>query len=161
MAHPGGGPGMGGPGMGGQHGPGQMGPGQMGQSGQMGQTGRMGHMGRNNRMQTRTQRRTVSQLLTQNTKLSSDLQSILGPKVNLQQAAGGFRNLGTFVAAAHVSKNLGIPFDQLKTTLAGDHYNLGKSIHKLQPNLSRKQVKQAVKKAKHQAKADIQNARKS
>jgi hypothetical protein len=152
--HPGGGPGMGGPGMGGQRGPGQMGPGQMGQP------GRTGQMGRNSQMGMQSQPKTASQLLTQNTKLSSNLQSILGSKVNLQDASSGFKNLGTFVAAVHVSKNLNIPFDQLKTTMAGDGYNLGKAIHSLQPNLSKKQVKKAVKTAKHQAKSDIKKSRK-
>lgn len=154
--HPGGmgGSPMGNPSMGGTHEPGQVGPGQMGQSGQMGRTSR------NNQMRMGSHGESVPQLLTQNTKLSSNLQSLLGPKVNLEQAASGFRNLGLFVAAAHVSKNLNIPFDQLKSTMASDRYNLGKSIHTLQPKLGKKQVKQAVKKAKHQAKSDIKMSRK-
>lgn len=156
--HPGGGPGMGGPGMGGpgmgsQHEPGQMGPGQMGQSGQM------GRMSQNKQMQVRSQKKSASQLLPHNAKLSSNLQSILGPNVNLQQAASGFQNLGLFVASVHVSKNLNIPFDQLKTTMAGDHYNLGKAVHSLQPNLSKKQVKQVVKKATKEAKSDIRHSK--
>lgn len=152
------GPGMGGPGMPGQAGP--MGPmGQMGQSGRMGQAGQMGRMSQNNQMRMQSQGKTVSQLLTRNTKLSSSLQTILGLHVNLQDAASGFKNLGTFVAAVHLSKNLKIPFSQLKTTMAGDGYNLGKAIHSLDPAISKKQVKDAVKLAKRQAKADIQHSR--
>lgn len=149
-----GGPGMGGPGMAGQRGP--MGP--MSQSGRMGQPGQMGRMGQNNQMPRQSQRRTVSQLLTQNTKLSSNLQTILGSHVNLLDASSGFKNLGTFVAAAYVSKNLKIPFPRLKTTMAGDGYNLGKAIHSLQPAMSKKQVKKAVKKAKQEAKTEIQHS---
>jgi len=150
MSHPGGGPGMGGPGMGG---PGMGGPGSMGNP--MGRNGQTGQ----NQMGSRSTGKSASQILTQNTKLSSNLQSILGSGVDLQQASSGFKNLGLFVAAVHVSKNLNIPFDQLKTTMASDGGNLGKAIHTLQPNLSKKQVKSAVKTAKHQAKADIKNSR--
>jgi hypothetical protein len=158
MSHPGGGPGMGGPGMGGpgMGGPGMGGPGNMGNP--TGRNGQMGQMGQN-QMGSRSSGKTVDQLLTQNTKLSSNLQSILGSGVNLQDAASGFKNLGLFVAAVHVSKNLNIPFDQLKTTMASDGGNLGKALHALQPNLSKKDVKSAVKTAKHQAKADIKHSK--
>jgi hypothetical protein len=158
-SHPGGGPGMGGPAMGG---PGMGGPGMGGSSDRMGQPGSMGRsgqMGQNGQMSTQSGRKSVSQLLTQNTKLSSNLQSILGSGVNLQDASSGFKNLGLFVAAVHVSKNLNIPFDQLKTTMTSDGGNLGKAIHTLQPNLSKKQVKQAVNTAKHQSKADIKQSK--
>jgi hypothetical protein len=147
-----GGPGMGGPGMGGQMG----GPGMAGQRGQMGQMGRMGQM---NQQGTRSGRKSVQVLLTQNSKLSSNLQSILGTGANLQEASSGFKNLGLFVAAVHVSKNLNIPFDQLKSTMQSDGWNLGKAVHKLQPNLDKKQVKSAVKTAKKQAKTDIKHSR--
>jgi hypothetical protein len=36
---------------------------------------------------------------------------------------------------------------------------LGKAIHTLQPNLSKKQVKQSVSTAKHQSKADIKQSK--
>jgi hypothetical protein len=35
------------------------------------------------------------------------------------QAAYGFKNLGQFVAATNVSRNLGIPFEQLKLQMTG------------------------------------------
>lgn len=96
------------------------------------------------------------QLLASNTKLSSKLQALLPPKTNLQDAARGFKNLGQFVAAAHVSHNLGIPFDQLKSMMAGDqHDSLGKAIHALKPDANAKaETKQAVK----QADADIKES---
>jgi hypothetical protein len=150
---PAGRPGAGGPGMGGQMG-GQMGgPGMAGQRGQMGQQGQMNQQG------TRSGRKSTQDLLTQNTKLSSNLQSILGANTDLQQASSGFKNLGLFVAAVHVSKNLNIPFDQLKSTMQSDGWNLGKAVHTLQPNLDKKQVKSAVKTAKKQAKTDIKHSR--
>ena len=99
-------------------------------------------------------KKTPDQLLTQNTKLSSKLQPLLPAGTNVQDAASGFKNLGQFVAAVHVSHNLGIPFDQLKNKMtAGD--SLGKALHELNPNLSHKETKAAVKKGKQEAKNDI------
>jgi hypothetical protein len=154
-SHPGGGPGgmgtpgMGGPGMGGQSGMGQ--PGSMGRSGQMGQNGQMG---------TQSGPKSASQLLTNNTKLASNLARVLGvDSTTLMNDASGFKNLGLFVAAYHVSKNLNIPFNTLSQTMASDGGNLGKAIHTLQPNLSKKQVKQSVSTAKHQSKADIKQSK--
>ncbi|HEX9255994.1 MAG TPA: hypothetical protein VF938_10625, partial [Candidatus Angelobacter sp.] len=49
----------------------------------------------------------VSTRLSSNTKLASKLQSLLPPGTDLQTAASGFKNLGQFVAAVHVSHNLG------------------------------------------------------
>src|SRR5262249_35123334 len=43
----------------------------------------------------------------------------LGYKGTVFEAAYGFKNLGQFVAATNVAKNLGIPFDQLKLKMTG------------------------------------------
>src|SRR5260370_32507906 len=63
--------------------------------------------------------KTPGELLRQNKELSDKLSTILkqqSPSVtDLQAASQGFKNLGQFVEAIHVSHNLGIPFDQLKT----------------------------------------------
>jgi hypothetical protein len=111
---------------------------------------------------------TTGQLLTQNTQLSSKLTSLLPVGTNLQTAASGFRNLGQFVAAVHVSHNLGIPFDQLKCTeLAtadacgtmtvpskGSH--LGQAIQTLKPAMSSTDSKSAAKQAEKEASAETQ-----
>ena len=77
--------------------------------------------------------KTPAQLLQQNTKLQDGLAKLLPAGTDLQAAAAGFRNLGEFVAAAHVSSNLGIPFADLKTKMmAGD--SLGDAIHALRPD---------------------------
>ncbi len=100
------------------------------------------------------QERTVGELLTQNTKLSSKLQGLLPAGTDLQAAARGFKNLGQFVAAVHVSNNLGIPFDQLKAKImSGD--SLGKAIHELNPNVN---PKGEAKKAKKQAHDDMKGS---
>ncbi len=110
--------------------------------------------------------RTPDQLLTQNTQLSSKLSGLLPAGTDLQTAAAGYRNLGQFVAAVHVSHNLDIPFAQLKCTeLAtaaacpgmtvpskGSH--LGQAIQTLKPTMSSGDSKAAAKQAEKEASAD-------
>lgn len=164
----------GGAGMGQSHG---MGQGQMpGQAGGMGNRGGqpgmqpgMGNspgMGRMTQPGPSTRRSSLSKnspttLLAQNTKLSSKFQTLLPSGTNVQDAAKGFKNLGLFVAAVHVSHNLDIPFDQLKTTMLSNGDNLGKSIQTLNPKISKKQSKADAKKAEKQASKDIKEARNS
>jgi hypothetical protein len=97
----------------------------------------------------------ISQKLASNTQLASKLQGLLPLGTDLQAAAQGFKNLGQFVAAVHVSHNLGIPFDQLKAKITGPGAeNLGKAIHDLQPAAN---AKAEVKKAEHEAHSDLDN----
>lgn len=101
----------------------------------------------------------VSDHLEDNTKLAGKLQSLLPAGTNLQQAAQGFKNLGQFVAAVHVSHNLGIPFDQLKAKMIGPpKESLGDAIHALKP-LSNS--KEETRKAEKQAKQDMDDSRQS
>lgn len=100
--------------------------------------------------------KTAGQLLTQNTKLASKLQGLLPAGTDLQTAASGFKNLGQFVAAVHVSHNLGIPFDQLKAAMIGPPtQSLGKAIQQLQPSAN---TKAAVKTATKQADQDLDSS---
>lgn len=110
--------------------------------------------------------RTPDQLLTQNTQLSSKLSSLLPAGTDLQAAANGYRNLGQFVAAVHVSHNLGIPFAQLKCTelatadacpgmtvpAKGSH--LGQAIQTLKPAMTSADSKSAAKEAEKEASAE-------
>ncbi|HKT11412.1 MAG TPA: hypothetical protein VJW77_06250 [Terriglobia bacterium] len=117
-------------------------------------------MGRETTNRPMEQMKTPAQLLAQNTKLSSKLQTLLPEGTNVQDAASGFKDLGDFVAAVHISKNLNIPFDQIKTKVtSGD--SLGKSIKDLNPNLDHKAVKSELKKGKKEAKEDIKASHKS
>jgi hypothetical protein len=98
--------------------------------------------------------KTASEMLSHNSRLSTKLQPLLPPGTDLQQAASGFKNLGQFVAAAHVSHNLGIPFDQLKTKMTGPPpESLGKAIHDLKPAAN---AKTESKKANRQAEQDME-----
>ena len=101
----------------------------------------------------------ISEKLTDNTKLASKLQGLLPAGTNLQTAAQGFKNLGQFVAAVHVSHNLGIPFDQLKAKMMGPpKESLGKAIDQLKPTAN---SKTETKKANDQAKQDMNDSQSS
>jgi len=77
--------------------------------------------------------KTPADLLKQNTRLSERVAKLLPEGTDVQSAAAGFRNLGEFVAAVHVSHNLGIAFADLKAKItAGD--SLGDAIHALRPS---------------------------
>jgi hypothetical protein len=51
--------------------------------------------------------------------LNSKVGSLLPQGMSLNQASEGFKNQGQFIAALHVSQNLGIPFADLKTAMTG------------------------------------------
>ena len=101
----------------------------------------------------------VPNMLAKNTALEARIQALLPAGTNLQTAAAGFKNLGQFVAAVHVSHNLGIPFDQLKATLTGSSpKSLGRAIRSLDPKLSSKTIKADVKTAEKQARLDMESS---
>ena len=59
-----------------------------------------------------------------------------GNAANGQKDAQGFKNYGQFVAAQHVSENLGIDFDKLKALMTGDNpKSLGQAIQELRPDV--------------------------
>lgn len=102
---------------------------------------------------THSGHKTISQKLAANPKLASKLQGLLPPGTDLTAASQGFKNLGQFVAAVHVSHNLGIPFDQLKAKMTGPPpESLGKAIHDLKPAAN---AKAETKKAEKQAHQDL------
>lgn len=120
---------------------------------------------------------TAGEMLAQNSKLASKLSSLLPQGTNLQTAASGFKNLGQFVAAVHVSNNLDIPFAQLKCaelatkaactttngtttvtmTVPAKGSSLGGAIQTLKPSTTSSDAKAAVKEANKQAAGDIRN----
>ena len=91
----------------------------------------------------------ASEILTKNTKLSSKISTLTG--MDAKTACTGFKNLGQCVAAAHVSKNLGISFTDLRTKMMAGG-SLGKSIQAMDPQAD---SKTAVKKAQKQAHDDL------
>lgn len=102
-------------------------------------------------------KKTVGEQLARDSRLSSKLQGLLPANTNIQDAAKGFKDRGQFIAALHVSRNLNIPFDQLKMKMTGKPpMSLGKAIHELYPNAD---AKAETKKAEHQAKKDIKDSK--
>ena len=78
---------------------------------------------------------TIPERLAAQPQLSERLQGMLPAGTTVEQASSGFKNLGQFVAAVNVSKNLSIPFDQLKAQVTGDSAkSLGAAIHTLKPD---------------------------
>lgn len=150
-----GGPGMGGPGVGGG----------MGHSASThGNTG--GGSGSSS-----TPSMKVDQQLSNNTKLAGKIHTLTG--MDAKTACDGFKNLGQCVAAAHVSKNLGITFDCMKSDMTGTlppkgiscpagtgskSMSLGKAIQTLSPTSD---SKAEAKKGTHQADQDLKDSEKS
>jgi hypothetical protein len=97
------------------------------------------------------------ELLKQNKKLSDKLTGLLGqlnpPVTDLQVASQGFKDVGLLFATAHISHNLSIPFDELKTA-AQTSGSLSKGIHVLKPETD---VKAAVREAVRQELEDLDN----
>lgn len=76
--------------------------------------------------------------------LGSRIEKMLPANMTLDTASAGFRNQGQFIAAVHVSQNLGIPFADLKATMLGtplpgsttaalSPMSLGQAIQQLKP----------------------------
>ena len=103
-------------------------------------------------------RKSVNDRLRRNSKLSTRLQTLL-PEQDLESASSEFKNLGQFVAAVHVSKNLGIDFYELKTRMTDSSSeslstskSLGKAIRELRPDVN---ASKEVRKANRQASKDL------
>ncbi len=104
--------------------------------------------------------RTMDQKLQTNTALAGKIKDLTGQ--DAQTACSGFKNLGQCVAAAHVSKNLGLTFTDLKDKMlalnadgtantTAKPMSLGKAIEALDPQAD---SKTEVKKANQQAGSD-------
>jgi hypothetical protein len=139
------------------------------QHGHMGGTGHgaASHDSMNGASSGSTHRVTIDQQLSRNTQLSGKIQKLTG--MPAQQACDGFKNLGQCVAAAHVSKNLGMNFACMKSDMTGQapqsgsncptdtgkkSMSLGKAIQTLDPNAN---SKTEAKKGTQQANQDLKN----
>ncbi len=89
-------------------------------------------------------------------QLAAKLTPLLPKGMTLETAAAGFKNQGQFIAALHVSQNLGIPFASLKSEMTGPNpKSLGQAIHDLRPTTD---AKAAAKKAEKQAHDDVETS---
>ncbi len=90
--------------------------------------------------------------LPKNEKLQAKLLNLLPVGTDLKTAAMGFKNQGQFVAAVHVSYNLGIPFADLKAKMVDEHLSLGQAIQALRPSVN---ATDQARRAEGQASADL------
>ena len=61
----------------------------------------------------------IAQKISANKGLSPKMATLLPSNLTLNEASKGFKNQGQFIAALHVSQNLGIPFADLKQAMTG------------------------------------------
>lgn len=93
-------------------------------------------------------------VLSHNTAIASKIKDLTGQDAGA--ACSGFKNLGQCVAAAHVSKNLGISFADLKAKMTGSSpESLGKAIKDLKPAAN---SKAETKKGQSQAEQDMKDS---
>jgi len=90
-------------------------------------------------------------------QLNAKVASMLPQGMTLQQASMGFKNQGQFIAALHVSRNLGIPFTALKADMVDKHLSLGQSIQDLRPTAH---ATDEARKAQHAADHDLDDSKK-
>jgi hypothetical protein len=95
----------------------------------------------------------IAQKISSHPQLTSKVTSLLPSGMTLNKASAGFKNQGQFIAALHVSRNLGIPFAKLKTDMTGaKHLSLGQSIQDLKPSAK---ATTAAHKAETEADRDV------
>ena len=99
----------------------------------------------------------ASQALQKSPELSSRLQGLLPAGTNVSDAAVGFKNFGEFVSAVHVSHNLDIPFDSLKTEMLAQG-SLGKALQTLKPDVPRAERNKELKRARTEAQQEVKAA---
>src|SRR5713226_9984850 len=112
-----------------------------------------------------THQPSVNDILTKNPAIGGKIQTLTG--MSASQACTGFKNLGQCVAAAHVSKNLRITFDCLRSDMTGSaplstsncpagtgtkSMSLGKAIQTLDPTADQKSE---TKKGETEAQQDM------
>jgi hypothetical protein len=88
-----------------------------------------------------------------NEQLQQRVASMLPNGMTWQQASSGFKSQGQCIAALHASKNLGIPFTELKAQMAGPNgKTLAQAIQTLRPDMEIKDARVETQKAEQQAK---------
>jgi len=122
----------------------------------------------NTKSSASTHKMSVDGILSKNPAIGNKIQSLTGMPAS--QACTGFKNLGQCVAAAHVSKNLGITFDCLRSDMTGTaplstskcpagtgnkSTSLGKAIQTLDPTADQKSES---KKGKTEADQDMKSS---
>jgi hypothetical protein len=92
---------------------------------------------------------TIAGRIESHPQLAAKLTPLLPKGMTFETASAGFKNQGQFIAALHVSHNLGISFTDLKAKMTGSTpESLGQAIHDLRPDADEKaESKKATKQA--------------
>lgn len=92
----------------------------------------------------------VATSIAADSHLAARLTSMLPPGTTLVDAASGFKNQGQFIAALQASKNLAIPFADVKDRVTAGQ-SLGQSIQGLKPTMTEAESKASAKVAEEQS----------
>lgn len=102
----------------------------------------------------------VANAIERNPYLSSILKPLLPPRTTMANAAAGFKNDKQFIAALHASRNLGIPFNEIKTRMTGERrMSLNDAIRDIRPEMTKNLAKAEAHKGEEQAKDDQDQAK--
>src|SRR6185437_11470198 len=97
--------------------------------------------------------------LRQNAALSTGVKPLLPASTDMTRAAAGFEDTNQFMTTVHASRNMGIPFDQMKAQTTGKgHVSMEKAAKKLRPDLDDKTIKENLKLADRQSERDFARA---
>jgi hypothetical protein len=78
------------------------------------------------------QDKSIAANIARSPRLEARLKTMLPAGMTLEQASGGFRNQGQFIAALEASKNNNIDFVTLKAAMTGDDaLSLDQAVQKL------------------------------
>ncbi len=102
---------------------------------------------------TTTTNTTTSPNLPRNQRLVDRLRTLLDlpPGTDMSPYAADFKNQGQFVAAVHVSENLGINFSELKSLMIDKNLSLGQAIHEIKPGIdANTEARRAVNQSRQQ-----------
>jgi len=100
----------------------------------------------------------AARALEKSPQLASRVGEMLPPGTDVQGAAAGFGNLGEFLSAVHVSRNLGIPFESLKGEILKGS-SLGEAVRALKPDLSGDELRREIRRANQMAKDELRKDR--
>jgi len=108
---------------------------------------------------TETHTQALIDRINNNPTLKTKVTSVLNG-MDLKTAISGFKNDGQFMAAVNVSKNLQIPFADLKAKMMGPpHESLGQAIHDLKPSISEDAAKKDAEVAENEAKVNLKTTK--
>jgi hypothetical protein len=98
---------------------------------------------------------TIARSIASSPQLKTKVQALLPTGMPLADAAKNFRSESQFLAALHASKDLKIPFAQIKAEMTGnDHDSLTRAIQELKPSID---AGAAAQTAQKEAAADLKS----